>query len=470
MPVRIRLAVLFAVATAATITVGGVVFVRSLESGLRSSLDTGLRSRADALVQTVHDAPANLNFQDSGNQGLLRPRDAIAQVVDARGRVVEASEDAGEHPLVSTATRNRAQTRPTFATASIDGEPYRALATAVRTTDGTYTVVVASSAESAENAITRVKTGLVVGGSVAVVLAALGAWLLASAALGPVERMRRTAADISEHDATSRLPVPSTRDEIAALATTMNELLARLQGALVRERAFVADAGHELRTPLAVLRAELELADRPQRSRDDLLDAIRNAALETDRLARLAEELLFLARSDADPADRQLDVGPVVPILERSVEAFLGRASARDVALQVTGDRGLSAPLDPDRLRRAVDNLVDNALRFAPAESAVVLHARHENGEAVVEVRDRGPGFPVAFLPHAFERFRRADDARSRQDGGSGLGLAIVQAVAKRHGGTAVARNLPTGGAAVSIRVPMSRHDDRSARDADAEM
>ncbi len=454
MPIRIRLALLFATATLVLVSVSGTVFIRSLNHGLETSLDSGLRSRADTLVQHVKDAQAGIDFQDPGATHLLSPRDSVAQVLDPAGRVVESSEEAGRLPLVNRSILRAAHTAANFSDVTLGSEHYRVLTTSVRRSDGLWTVAVASSLEAANDAVERVKTGLLVGGSVAVLLAAIGAWYLASAALRPVERMRRKAAEISEHDATSRLPMPGTRDEIASLASTMNELLARLQGALVRQRAFVADAGHELRTPLAVLRTELELADRPNRSRDDLIDAIRNAALETDRLARLAEALLFLARADDGHRGLPPDIEPLLPILERSAEAFTGRAAARNVVVRITGDRTLMAPLDEHRIRQAVDNLVENALRFAPSGSEVRIDAIRKGSELVITVSDSGSGFPSAFLPYAFERFRRADEARARSDGGSGLGLAIVQAVASGHGGTASAENQPGGGAAVSLHLP----------------
>lgn len=456
MSIRIRLAALFAVATLAFMTVGGVVFVVSLRDGLRGSLDSSLRSQADTLAQSVKDTPGSVQPRDARRAALHLPSNVVAQVIDPGGHVVEASDEVGRTPLVPRAILEQARHARTFTTIYVDDDPYRAVAMSVRIGTGTWRVVIGSSLDPNHAAVSRVITEFLVGGSIAVILAALGAWILATFALRPVERIRRAAAHISGHDSDAQLPVPSTRDEIAALATTMNELLARLQGALARERAFVADAGHELRTPLAVLRTELELAERPARSRDELIDAIRNAALETDRLARLAEELLFLARAEDRPTSG-FDVEPIVPLLRQSVQAFTRRAEERAVSVRIVADPGLAAPLDAISVRRAVDNLIDNALRYAPGGSEIVIEAREDGGSLIVEVRDTGAGFPDGFLPHAFERFRRADSARARVDGGSGLGLAIVSAVARRHGGTAQARNRETGGAAVTLRLPTIR-------------
>ncbi len=313
-------------------------------------------------------------------------------------------------------------------------------------------VVVASSLEGTDVAVDRVRNALLIGGGFAVVITGVGAWLLAAAALRPVERMRREAADISEHDRASQLEVPSTRDEIAALGTTMNELLARLQGALSRERAFVADAGHELRTPLALLRTELELAGGSTRSPEELLESISHAAIATDRLQRLVDELLFLARDDDTPAagDNPL---PVVMLVEQSLAAFRGRACSANVDLVARLDASVEALALPTSCRRVLDNLVDNALRYAPPDSTIEVRARRVDHDVEIEVLDQGPGFPPEFLPHAFERFRRADDSRSRANGGAGLGLAIVRAVAEGAGGTATAANRRGGGAAVRVQV-----------------
>jgi two-component system, OmpR family, sensor kinase len=235
---------------------------------------------------------------------------------------------------------------------------------------------------------------------------------------------------------------------------TMNELLGRLQRALARQRALVADASHELRTPLAVLRGELELAARPGRSRQELAAAVRNAAAEAERLARLSDNLLLLARSDEGQLALRRERTDIGRLLGLSAELAGSRLAESGVICRVEVPPGTYADVDPDRIRQAVDNLVDNALRFAPAGSVIVLAARAEGAGLDIEVRDDGPGFPAAFLPYAFERFRRPDTSRSRDDGGAGLGLAIVQAIAAAHGGVATVRNEPGGGAVAGLRLP----------------
>ncbi len=248
--------------------------------------------------------------------------------------------------------------------------------------------------------------------------------------------------------------MPSTRDEIAALAGTMNDLLGRLQRALARQRAFVADASHELRNPLAVLQGELELAARPGRNLAELAAAVGRAHAEAERLARLTDDLLLLARSDEDRLSLRLERADIGALLGRSAERAGSRLAAAGVTVRVEVRARPYARVDQDRIRQAIDNLVGNALRFAPRGTVIVLAARVTGTDLDIEVRDDGPGFPAGFLPHAFERFARPDSGRSRGDGGAGLGLAIVRAVAAAHGGVATAANRPGGGAVVRLHLP----------------
>ena len=448
MPVRLRLALAFALVALVLVAVGGFLFERSFRDGVRSSLEPGLRNQATTF------AP----FRDPVAPGAATPQvvaesDDVAQLLDANGHVLLSTTEAGRRPLVglSVVRRGRHGEQFTDTTVGDEREPVRVLTKP----DASGRVrVVATSLEPMNAAVGRVRNALLIGGAIAVVVAGIGGWVLAAAALRPVERMRRTAADISEHDVSARLPVPATHDELQALATTMNALLAELQDALRRQGAFVADAGHELRTPLAVLRAELELAGRPTRTRDELRDAVEHAARETDRLEQLAQGLLFLAKRDAG-ANAPFEVTPLGPMLESAVDAGRGHARDGQVHIALDADRPVSARVAPSLLRPAVDNLLENALRHSPPASTVTVRLRGADAGAVIEVLDEGAGFPPAFLDKAFERFSRGDLARGR-GGGAGLGLAIVRAVAEVHGGSAEAANRPEGGAVVTIRIPTS--------------
>jgi two-component system, OmpR family, sensor kinase len=458
-PLRVRLALGFALGTALLIGVVGLGFVLQLRTSLYATLDVGLASRAATLTEqyTAGGLPA---------LGTNRDEEPV-QVVSADGRVLAGSPDLGVVPVLDRRALSAVLARrvdgagPLGFTTGEEHERTRFLATVLSDRDG-LVLVVGTGTDIADTADEHVDTGLLILGPIAVVAAGLGAWWLSGAALRPVERMRRQSAGLARHDDGSHLAVPGTRDEIASLASTLNDLLDRQRHALSqerqaleRERGFVADAGHELRTPLATLRAELELAGRPGRDRDELAEAVTSAAGETDRLIRLAEDLLTLARADGSGAFlrvRTVDLAEVTASAARAASAVGDR---RDVDVVVESPPRLGAEADPDRLRQALDNVLANAIHHSPEHAVVTVTLTRDGDRARLGVADDGPGFPAEFLPHAFERFRRADTARARGDGGSGLGLAIVETITRAHHGSVRAANRPEGGALVEIDLPL---------------
>jgi two-component system, OmpR family, sensor kinase len=460
MPIRLRLAVAFAVAAAAIFALGAWLFISSLSSAQLGTIDSQLAVQLSQagryLVAGSQSAPAA-----SGPA----PGEYLVQVIDAAGRVRGASQDTGTAPLLTAAELAQARHGQIWLNQAVDDENTRITAAPLPGRIG-WTAVAGVSLESFESTMSQAERELAAAGAIFVVIACAGAYWLARAALSPVERLRRQVAALSARPLQasteeSGLEVPATKDEIAALATTMNDLLGRLQRALSRQRAFVADASHELRTPLAVLRGELELADRPGRSREELSAAVRSAATEADRLARITSDLLLLARSDDDRLSLQLEQAELRPLLAHSAELAGLRLAEAGLTCRVEVPADLRARIDPDWISQAIDNLLGNALRFAPRGSVIVLAAQASGADLDIEVRDDGPGFPAEFLPHAFERFRRS--GRSRGDGGAGLGLAIVQAIAVAHGGVAAARNKPDGGTVVGLHLPNTAERARPA-------
>lgn len=459
MPLRVRLGLVFALGAAAVIAMVGVGFLLQLRVSLDASLDAGLRARADAVSQEiVTDGVRSLR--------LTQDEDPV-QVLTAEGRVVVTSPALGAGPVLDAAARQSVLTRPTddplsFTAGHVE-ERTRYIAVPLRDTG--QILVVGTETDISDAADEHVEQGLLLLGPIAVLVAGVGGWWLAGEALRPVENMRRQAAAMTERDDGAQLAVPRTRDELAALATTMNAMLDGLRDALRHERSFVADAGHELRTPLATLRAELELAARPGRDREELQAAVDGAAEETDRIIRLAEDLLLLARGEDDRTflqKRPTDLGDVVA---SAAQAAAARGRPRAVTIDVDAPDEVRVDGDPDRLRQALDNVLANAVRHSPDDAAVTVTLREAadgaTPTAVVTVADRGAGFPPDFLPHAFERFRRADTARARTDGGTGLGLAIVDTIVRAHHGRVRAANQDEGGALVELVLP--RGEDHAA-------
>ena len=445
MSVRLRLALAFAAAAGLMFAVGGWLFAVALSGAQLGVIDSQLTAQlAQAARYVPGPAPAAATNPVPGEY--------MVQAIDATGRV-HGSPDAGTAPLLSADELAHARRAQVWVTRTTDEEDARVTAAPLPGHSG-WAAVAAVSLETYDATQSQVARELAIGGGLFVATAGLGAYWLARAALSPVERLRRQAATISGRGDDAVLEVPRTKDEIAALAGTMNDLLSRLWRALERERAFVADASHELRSPLAILRGELELAGKPGRSPGELAAAVRSSAEEAERLTRITDDLLLLARGDAGRLDLQLTETDLRQLFERSVSLARPRLAAAEVTCRIDVPAGTRACVDPDRIRQAIDNLLGNALRFAPAGSVIVIAARKNGPDLCIEVRDDGPGFPDGFLPHAFERFRRPDTGRSRDDGGAGLGLAIVQAICAAHGGRATARNKPGGGAVVSLWLP----------------
>ncbi|MEU0343013.1 HAMP domain-containing sensor histidine kinase [Streptomyces bobili] len=325
--------------------------------------------------------------------------------------------------------------------ATVDGESadYRFAAVEVETEDrGTLTVYAGAPLSTERTAVRTALTVMLIGFPLVLAVVAGVTWLMTRRALRPVEGIRREMAAITASaDLARRVPEPDTHDEVARLARTTNETLAALEAAVERQRRFVADASHELRSPIASLRTQLEVGA----AHPALLD-VPGAVEDTVRLQNLAADLLLLARLDAGerPADARVDLAALAR------EEAAGRVRVRVDAepAEVSGSRG--------QLRRVLANLFDNAQRHA--HEIVTVTVRREGGRAVVAVADDGDGVPEADRERVFERFVRLDAARSRDDGGAGLGLAIARDVAERHGGTLTVRGTPEGGALFELRLP----------------
>jgi two-component system, OmpR family, sensor kinase len=444
-PLRIKLAVAFTGVMAVLLAAASVALSVLSAANLDRAIDDGLEARAGDAAAIVREGARSGRLSGSG--------EALAQVLGLDGRVLDTTPGAGENAMLGAAEIRRTDRGgEVIDRGAQPGAPdgIRLLARRAPTGRGDVVVVVGESLEQRRGALEGLHTLLAIGGPLALLLASLAGYAVAAAALRPVERMRRRAAALTAGEAEGRLPVPPSRDEVARLGDTLNEMLERLQAALVRERSFVSDASHELRTPLAILRTELELALRGRSTRQELEDAVRSAAEETERLNRLADDLLVIARSDQG----RLPVRPAEldarEVLEEVAHRFSARARAEARPVRAEHDGGLRLDADPARLEQALANMVDNALRHGRGE--VVLSAARRNGNVELHVRDHGPGFPAEFLPAAFERFSRADEARSR--GGTGLGLAITSAVAIAHGGSAHATNCEDGGADVWLSLP----------------
>jgi len=444
-PIRIRLTVAFTVMMALALAAVGAVTVAHTRSSLDSAITESLTYRLADMraVAVAVDPILPGSSQDTGEQ-----------VLDESGQLVAGTPELAGTPMLSASERAAARHGQLIVDHPSAGDmlgPVRIAATPV---PGGRIVVVAATLADRDAAVGDLTRELAVGLPLVLLAAALGAYLLAVAALRPVEHMRARAAGISNANPQARLPVPPADDEISRLATTFNELLARLHEALDRERQFVADAGHELRTPLGLLTTELELALRRPRSNTELTAALRSALDEVERLSRLARAMLAATADQPRRPDAPRPTVELAPALDTVVTRYRATDTRTGTGTEVTLDRpddGLRVRTDPDDLDRIMTNLLDNAaehgrppigIRAYPSDAATIT----------IEVRDHGDGIDPDFLPRAFDRFTRADTSRTTD--GSGLGLAIVTTLADRNHATVTAANHPGGGAILTIKVP----------------
>ena len=477
LPIRVRLTAAFALAMVLVLAAAGLFVYVRLKDDLDESLNAALGARAAAVAGS---GDASAGAPEEADEG-------FAQVLSGTGEVLESEGGTGEAVLTGAERVSAAAGARLILERAVPGVEgsVRILAGPVTAEQGAAgdatggpagdsgggsaggsaggssggsaatpateldVFAVGQSLDDRDETLSGVVASFAIGGPIAVVLASLLGYLLATAGLRPVEAMRRRAGEISLTHEGERLPLPAAHDEVRRLGETLNEMLDRLRRSFDRERRFVADASHELRTPVAVIRAELDAALRAGGHDEQVREALVAALEECDHLAQLAEDLLVVARAAEGELPVRREAIDVRPLLEGVRARFGDRAREHGRELRVDGGDGLRIEADDLRLRQALGNLVDNALRHGAGE--VVLRARRSeaDGGVELEVADGGPGFGPDLAGRAFERFARDDAARTR--GGTGLGLAIVRAIAEAHGGGA--RIVTDGDAGATVRL-----------------
>jgi signal transduction histidine kinase len=455
--VRLRVTLLAAGAFAVVLLIASFVLVRALEGALegdvRSSSETVLRQQAQLVLQEGVPAGAQRISAASGEAFNLPVSGPPGPSV---GRVVLFVGDPGNLPSI---TKFEGEQLPpaggdvTFvandlaianrATLGIDGPLDEYAVTSLRI--GGVTLATAASLQEVRDTIATMQTLFWIVGPILVALVAGLAWLLAGRALRPVHAVTSRVAEIGSHSLHERVPVPASSDEIAELATTMNDMLGRLETASASNRRLVSDASHELRTPVAVMRAELEVAGRdPSPDWEDTSSVLLG---ELDRLQGMIDDLLLLARGDERAfAREEVDVTDLV-------HEVAARRRRVPLVLDVSDTPALATG-DADALRRALDHLVVNAARHATSKVSVAVELSDE--EVCVHVDDDGCGIPESDRERVVRRFVRADEGRARDNGGAGLGLAVSADVASAHGGRLDIGDSPLGGARVSLVLPRS--------------
>ena len=456
--IRARLAAWYSLILALSLcTFGGTGYLAMRHSN-RVTLDGGLEQRIEGIRAIIlQDAPkGHAALEDEiyefatgvGSKGRVR-------VAEAGGRFIFAS--PGMESPSSNEQRHEGKVSRPFSYENFGGQRFRVLRKKIEVAGTPYNVEVASSTEDFDRALERFRLMLALAVPFVLVLAALGGDWMGRRALAPVDELTNAARSIEAHDLAKRLVIPQTGDELERLAETLNEMLERLEGAFHRITKFTADASHELRTPVSVMRTGAELILRKPRTGEEYREALSQILLESEKVSQLIEQLLILARTDAGPA--------VLPLtrtdLAETLLSACQEASPLAEAKQLTFSEQVPAqPLwirgDSSSLGRLFLILLDNAVKYTPGGGRIKVQLGTEDGFAVASIHDTGIGIAAEDIPRVFDRFYRADPARSRESGGAGLGLAIGQWIVEAHHGEIRVESQPSRGSNFEVRLPLA--------------
>jgi heavy metal sensor kinase len=461
--IRTRLTIWYTcLLTVTLLIVGGAAFAL-LSYSLSREMDSSLESVARALIERNQSRPATF-VPSEIDQAFRRffgfsPWDHYFQMRDPFGNRDErrSLSPAAKLPLSSKALDNAMRGLSSFETVEGLGEyPVRILTIPVMESNRVINMIqVGMSLKSI--AETHMRFLLIMAGvlPLGLVLAASGGWLLAHRALKPVDRMTAAARRISAEQLSQRVDETGTGDELDNLAKTLNQMLTRLDAAFSQVRRFSADASHELQTPLTILKGELEVALRSVRTPEEYRATMESALEEVDRIARLVEGLLLLARAEAGVLRMDRQEVDLEQVLEEVYLRLKPLADSHGIELRLGTIEPLRIQGDRELLQRMTSNLVDNAIKYTGAEGRVTLGLHHDGKWASILVSDTGSGIPIEEQKHIFQAFYRTAQARSLAERGTGLGLSIAQSIAAAHGGTIQAESAPGQGSSFRVLIPI---------------
>ncbi len=460
-PIRVRLTLWYVLLLALILVLFSGMLYLILDNGLDRQVDDDLRLSAEQALGVVKQENGRLLVQRLEGESEIAPlveRGVLVRIVGMDGQVVESAGPFRALKLPPDVLTSAARGQPMFlkVNAPGDGTPLRLYSVPYQESGRVYgAVVVGQSLKPIQDTLHDLLLILALVVPVTLAFASVGGLFLANRALLPIDRITRAAQRIGAQDLSQRLELVMPADEVGRLARTFNDMLDRLEDAFHRQRQFTADASHELRTPLAIIKGNIGVTLNRPRKGAEYQEVLANLEEEVDRLTRLVEDLLLLARAEAPQPVLQSESLELVGLLEVVADQVRPLADAKGIELILHLPEELSLHGDPDTLVRLFLNLLDNAVKYTPEGGQITLRAEVCPGEQVaVEVTDTGRGIPAEQLAHIFERFYRADEARSRADGGSGLGLALAKWIAEAHGGSIQAQSEPGLGSTFTVRLP----------------
>jgi len=459
-----RLTAWYTLLLGATFILVAAVTFYGLQHYLRSNAQDSLRRRVTEVEQILRRAPVTtaddaiaqeveLHLAPEANNRFVRVTRFPGKVVYLSGPPSDGSfnrfDVAARLPAGST------KTAAEFVSTLLPDQHLIVGATSIDTVSGRYVLEIGSSMLAIETALARLTDLLGVLLPTLIGCAAVGAYLLVTWALRPVDRLSQTAEQISLQNLSLRLPVVATGDALERLSISLNNMLGRLRDSVQSSRRFLADASHELRTPLTVIKGELqELSSEAGLTGDVMRERVGSVLEEVARLEHLVSGLLMLSRLDAGETQRERTELDLAELARSTAEQMRLMAEDRGISIELSGLLPAVIQGDRSRIKQIIVNLLDNAIRFTPARGSVILRTTEDAGYALLEVMDTGIGIPKASLPHVFERFYRADEARSRDDGGAGLGLSIVRSICSMHGADIEVSSRLGEGSCFRVRFP----------------
>lgn len=452
--IRLRLTAWYVAVLLASLSLFGIAAFVAMKEGIEKSVDESLASQASGVREVIERVlqaePARLQNDLREHQALREQADFL-QVCDQDGRWIYRSRLMAHYdvPLPVKASGSA------YDILSVD-LPMRVLVRELSASGQTYRIQVAAPMDDFYDAIARFKWMVLLLSPLLLVLAALGGYWLSRKALAPVGQITHAAQDINSNNLAKRLEVPQSGDELQRLSETLNSMLGRLESSFNRITQFTADASHELRTPLAVMRTTTEVSLRTSQTIADYRAAQEEILAELEETSSLVEKLMLLARADAGVESLQRASVNLAECLLDSCKDGQVLAEVRQLKFEKDIDaQKLFVAGDSQALHRLFLILIDNAVKYTPPGGLIAVTLTHNNGSAIAEFRDTGIGVSAEDLPHIFDRFYRADKARSREFGGVGLGLSIARWVAEAHRGSIEVQSTPGAGSVFRIRLPL---------------
>ena len=431
-----------------------IVVYQKAKSAYRERLDARLEGYAEKLREEVEEQylekrfPAEADLRAIRVEGLMDPLMCLS---DSNGTIVLS--DSLLAPSAKKPWSEIVSREFTFEDVILAGNRYRALWAPVEAADqDRFSVHIAASLDEVEASLALLRLLMLMGVPVALLISAFAVFAIATTAMRPLSRMVRTAEKITESNLGERIPESRNRDEVFALAATLNTMMDRIEQAFTSQKQFVADASHEIRTPLAIIRSELEYAQK-QPEKSGTMESLATALDEVERLKKLSDDLLLLARLDSASLTMKTQAFRLDELLADCVRKMKTIADARKISLSLTIHDVVELTGDEDKIGRAILNLLDNAIKYSAEGGTVEISTRGSNESVEVEVRDHGVGLNSDDMKSIFERFHRSNSSRSQHDG-NGLGLAIVRKILEVHGGNVSVWNTPGNGCTFTFVLP----------------